>query len=128
MMHKCLYDSLTDHAKTTLIPEGDPQDGPTLFYQVVTVTFTATFIHAQATQHAYQTLSPKRFQYDITKVNSYTRVAFKAIRSASQNGQEVLIKKLYFIIVSIFCIQKDKVTKGLAFLYHVLRELSWVHP
>jgi hypothetical protein len=115
MMSKCVYDSLTDHARTGLISEGVPQDGPTLVYQVVTATFTATFLHAQATRNALQALSPKTFQYDIRKVNNYARVAFNAIRSALQNGQEVSNQEALFYFLTAY--KKIKTPK--AWLFHI---------
>ena len=83
MMYQCVYASLTDEAKTQLIGRSIPSDGPTLFYTVVRSTFTATFSHAQSTREQLMTLHPKKFNYDVAKINDFIRVAFQAINAVT---------------------------------------------
>jgi hypothetical protein len=60
-------------------------------------------------------LSPKQFEYDIIKVNNYARVAFNAIRSASQNGQEVSNQEALFYLFTAY----KKIKSPRAWLSHI---------
>jgi hypothetical protein len=88
IMFICLYSSLGDSAKTTLIGEDFHEDGPTLFIAIMKMTFTATFEHAQATRNKLMVMSPRKFSFNIVTMNKYIRTSILAISDASY-GQAV---------------------------------------
>ena len=97
MMYECLMASTTEEAKSALTSRDQEfhEDGPSLFYHVVSQLFTATFSNAQATRDNLADFHPKRFQYDVIQVNNYISSAVMTLKAASSAGgaitdQEIL--------------------------------------
>ena len=67
MMYECLMASITDEAKSALTSRDNNfhEDGPSLFYHVVSQLFMATFSNAQAARDNLLDFHPKRFKYNI---------------------------------------------------------------
>ena len=100
MMYECLMASITDEAKSALASRGDVDfnnDGPKLFYHLVSELFTATFSNAQATRDKLSEFHPRRFKYDVTQVNNFIRSAIKTLKAASATGGSITDQEiLYF--------------------------------
>ena len=92
--------SITDKAKSSLASRGDVDfnnDGPKLFYHLVSELFTATFSNAQATRDKLSEFHPRRFKYDVTQVNNFIRSAIKTLKAASATGGSITDQEiLYF--------------------------------
>lgn len=102
MMHACIYSSIIEDAKSSIISSGVPEDGPFLFYKVMKESFTATFTHAQATRILLMNLQPKKYSYDVLKVNEQVRISLDAIKVASAQGQGVNNQEALFILFEIY--------------------------
>ena len=79
MMYKCLINSITDEAKSTLAAcELDfLEDGLTLFFHIVNQLITATFSNAQSTHDMLNEFHSKCLKYDIIQVNNYIQAVIK---------------------------------------------------
>ena len=62
MMYECLMASITEEAKLALASRDQEfhEDGPSLFYHVVSQLFTATFSNAQVTHDNLADFHPKQ--------------------------------------------------------------------
>ena len=90
MTYECLMASLSDEIKEKLANLEDVtfhDDGPTLYFYLMSSTFKATFSSAQATRKLLQSYHPKACKYDIKTVNNYIRGAIKTLCSASRGGR-----------------------------------------
>ena len=69
MMYECIMNSLSDDARSNLanhsVDTNFHEDGPLLFYTILTDTFQATFSNAQATRDALLNFQPKRLKYSV---------------------------------------------------------------
>ena len=88
MMYECLMASITEEAKSVLTSRDQDfhEDGPSLFYHVVSQLFTATFSNAQATCDNLADFHPKRFKYNIFQVNNNISSAMMTLKAASLAG------------------------------------------
>ena len=84
MMYECLMASITEEAKSALTSRDQDfhEDGPSLFYHVVSQLFMATFSNAQATHDNLSDFHPKQFKYDIIQVNNYISSAMMTLKAA----------------------------------------------
>ena len=96
-MYDCLMASITEEAKSALMSRDQDfqEDGPSLFYHVVSQLFTATFSNAQATCDNLSDFHPKWFRYDVIQVNNYISSAVMTLKAASSargmiTDQEIL--------------------------------------
>ena len=82
MMYECLMASITEEAKSTLASRDQDfhEDGPSLFFHVVSQLFMATFSNAQATCNNLSDFHPKRFRYDVIQVNNYISSAMMTLK------------------------------------------------
>ena len=99
MMYECLKASITEEAKSALASRDQEfhEDGPSLFYHVVSQLFTATFSNAQATRDNLADFHPKQFRYDVIQVNNYISSAVMALKAASSAGGMIMDQEtLYF--------------------------------
>lgn len=102
MMHACVYNSITDDAKSAIVSGGVPDDGPLLFYKIMLSSFTATFSYAQATRIQLINLQPKKFAYDVLKINDQVRISLDAIKVATVAGQSVSNQEALFYLFEIY--------------------------
>mmetsp|Transcript_26701 Transcript_26701/g.37854 ORF Transcript_26701/g.37854 Transcript_26701/m.37854 type:complete len:442 (+) Transcript_26701:1524-2849(+) len=85
MMYEAINASITGTAHQNLISKQTNstfnlhEDGPTLFYEIMSSTFTTTFTYASTLRIKLQTLSPKDFDYDISAMNNHVTSTFAAI-------------------------------------------------
>ena len=96
-MYECLMASITEEAKSTLASQDQDfhEDGPSLFFHMVSQLFTATFSNAQATRNNLSDFHPKWFRYDVIQVNNYISSAVMTLKAASSargtiTDQEIL--------------------------------------
>ena len=102
MMHECIYASVTGDAKTRLISTLEHhQDGPTTFFTIISSTFTTTFNHSQSIRMSLQTLNPKKFEYNITKVNEFVRLSVPMMKHGS-TGQEISNSEALFYLFNAY--------------------------
>ena len=97
MMYECLMASITEETKFALASRDQDfhEDGPSLFFHVVSQLFTATFSNAQATCDNLSEFHLKWFRYDVIQVNNYISSAVMTLKAASSAGgtitdQEIL--------------------------------------
>ena len=97
MMYECLMASITEEAKSALTSRDQDfqEDGPSLFYHVVSQLFTTTFSNAQATCDNLSDFHLKRFRYAVIQVNNYISSAVMTLKAASSargmiTDQEIL--------------------------------------
>ena len=62
------------------------EDGPSLFFHMVSQLFTATFSDAQATRDNLLDFNPNRLRYDVIQVNNYISSAVMNLKAASSAG------------------------------------------
>ena len=99
MMYECLKASITEEAKSALASRDQEfhEDGPSLFYHVVSQLFTATFSNTQVTHDNLVDFHPKRFRYDVIQVNNYISSAMMTLKAASSaRGTITDQETLYF--------------------------------
>ena len=99
MMYECLMASITEEAKSALASRDQDfhEDGPSLFFHVVSQLFTATFSNAQATCGNLSDFHPKRFRYNVIQVHNYISSAIMTLKAAlSTRGMITDQEILYF--------------------------------
>ena len=99
MMYECLMASITEEAKSALASRDQDfhEDGPSLFFHVVSQLFTATFSNAQATCDNLSDFHPKRFRYDVIQVNNYISSTVMTLKAASSTRGMITDQEfLYF--------------------------------
>jgi hypothetical protein len=84
MMFMCIWDSVDESTKSSLLSDELHQDGPTIFLTIMQKTFTATFAHGQSTRKALTNMNPKKYNNDVVIINNHIRMSMMALRSASQ--------------------------------------------
>ena len=123
MMFECLYGSLIGTAKDRLISEDDMiNDGPTLLYNILTSTFTATFSSAQSTRENLSTFEPRRVKYNVPELNSAIRLAVQKIRSAG----EVMNQEIFHYQFKIYKKIKSP-TEWSSYLMHLENTIGTNH-
>ena len=106
MFYHCLWNSLSSTMKETL--DVDPEltteiqeDGPLLFFKLVTMSQQTTFIQANSMRDQLNTLHPKRFNYNVKSINDFIRRALRIMRAASDNASSPSRQEaLYFIFTT----------------------------
>lgn len=105
MMYECIMASITEEAKSSLASRAEldfHEDGPSLFFHLVSELFTATFSNAQATRDKLSEFHPRRFKYDITQVNNYIRAAIKTLRAAASAGGAITNQEILYFQFKIY--------------------------
>jgi len=103
MMHNCIYASISEEAKSKYISlKGLYQDGPMTLYTILQGTYVATFSHSQSVRMTLQMLHPRKFNYEIVKVNEFVRLSSKAIRQGAPNGQAISDQELMFYLFNAY--------------------------
>ena len=89
--------SITEEAKSALASRDQDfhEDGPSLFFHVVSQLFTATFSNAQATRNNLADFHPKRFRYDVIQVNNYISSAVMTLKAASSAGGTITDQEFF---------------------------------
>ena len=109
MMYECLMASITEEAKLALTSKNNDihEDGPSLFYHVVSQLFTATFLNAQATCDNLLDFHPKRFKYNIIQVNNYISLAVMTLKAASSAGRTITDQEILYFQFKVYKKIKD---------------------
>ena len=104
MMYECLMASITEEAKSALASRDQEfhEDGPSLFYHVVSQLFTATFSSAQATQDNLADFHPKQFRYDVIQVNNYISSAMMTLKAASSAGGTITDQEILYFQFKVY--------------------------
>ena len=104
MMYECLMASITEEAKSALASwdQDFHEDGPSLFFHVVSQLFTTTFSNAQATRDNLADFHPKRFRYDIIQVNNYISSAMMTLKAASSAGGTITDQEILYFQFKIY--------------------------
>ena len=103
MFYHCIWNSLSSSMRESL--DTDPElhneiqeDGPLLFYKLVSMTQETTFIQANAMRDQLNTLHPKKYSYNIKSTNEFIHRALRVMRAASEDGRSPSRQEaLYFI-------------------------------
>ena len=92
MMYECLMASITEEAKSALASwdQDFHEDGPSLFFHVVSQLFTATISNAQATCDNLSDFHLKRFRYGVIQVNNYISSAMMTLKAATSTGGTIM--------------------------------------
>ena len=104
MMYECLMASITDEAKSALASWDNDihEDGPSLFYHMVSQLFTATFSNAQATHDNLSDFHPKRFKYNIIQVNNYISSAVMTLKATSLAGGTITDQEILYFQFKVY--------------------------
>ena len=104
MMYECLMVSITEEAKSALASRDQDfnEDGPSLFFHVVSQLFTATFSNAQATRDNLSDFHPKRFRYDVIQVNSYISSAVMTLKAAASAGGTITDQEIFYFQFKVY--------------------------
>ena len=104
MMYECLMASITEEVKLALASRDHDshEDGPSLFYHVVSPLFTATFSNAQATHDNLSDFHPKWFKYDIIQVNNYISSAVMTLKAASSAGATITDPEILYFQFKVY--------------------------
>ena len=104
MMYECLMASITAEDKLALASRDQEfhEDGPSLFYHVVSQLVTATFSNAQATHDNLADFHPKRFWYDIIQVNNYISCAVMTLKAASSAGGTITDQEILYFQFKVY--------------------------
>ena len=104
MMYECLMASITKEAKSALMSRDQDfhEDGPSLFFHMVSQLFTATFSNAQATHNNLLDFHPKRFRYDVIQVNNYISSAVMTLKAASSAGGTITDQEILYFQFKIY--------------------------
>ena len=98
------HGSITEEAKSALASRDQEfhEDGPSLFYHVVSQLFTATFSNAQATRDNLADFHPKRFRYDVIQVNNYISSAVMTLKAASSAGGTIMDQEILYFQFKVY--------------------------
>ena len=110
--------SITEEVKSALASRDQEfhEDGPSLFYHVVSQLFTATFSNAQATRDNLADFHPKRFRYNVIQVNNYISSAVMTLKAASSAGGTIMDQEILYFQFKVY-----KKIKALAeWMTHIL--------
>ena len=104
MMYECLMASITEEAKSTLVSRDQDfhEDGPSLFFHVVSQLFTTTFSNAQATCDNLSDFHPKRFRYDVIQVNNYISSTVMTLKAASSTRGMITDQEILYFQFKIY--------------------------
>ena len=104
MMYECLMASITEEAKSALASwdQDFHEDGPSLFFHVVSQLFTATFCNAQATHDNLSDFHLKRFCYDVIQVNNYISSAVMTLKAASSAGGTITDQEILYFQFKVY--------------------------
>ena len=96
--------SMTEEAKSALTSRDQEfhEDGPSLFYSVVSQLFTATFSNAQVTCDNLADFHPKRFRYDVTQVNNYISSAVMTLKADSSTGGMITDQEILYFQFKVY--------------------------
>ena len=98
MMYECLMASIA----LTSRDQDFHEDGPSLFFHMVSQLFTATFSNAQATHDNLLDFHPKRFRYDVIQVNNYISSAVMTLKAASSAGGTITDQEILYFQFKIY--------------------------
>ena len=104
MMYECLMASITEEAKSALASRDQEfhEDGPSLFYHMVSQLFTATFSNAQVTCDNLADFHPKQFRYDVIQVNNYISSTVKTLKAASSAGGTITDQEILYFQFKVY--------------------------
>ena len=106
MMYECIMNSMSDDARSNLanrsVDTNFHEDGPLLFYTILTDTFQATFSNAQATRDALLNFQPKRLKYNVLDINNHIRGCVKTLRAASTLGTRLTDQEIFYFQFKIY--------------------------
>ena len=104
MMYECLMASITEEAKLALASRDQDfhEDGPSLFYHVVSQLFTATFSNAQATHDNFSDFHLKSFKYNIIQVNNYISSTVMTLKAASSTGGTITYQEILYFQFKVY--------------------------
>ena len=96
--------SITKEAKSALTSRDQDfhEDGPSLFYNVVSQLFTATFSNAQATCDNLLDFHLKRFKYDVIQVNNYISSAVMTLKAALSAGGTITDQEILYFQFKVY--------------------------
>ena len=96
--------SITEEAKSALVSREQDfhEDGPSLFFHVVSQLFTATFSNAQVTRDNLSDFHPKRFRYDVIQVNNYISSAVMTLKAASSAGGTITDQEILYFQFKVY--------------------------
>ena len=104
MMYKFLMASITEEAKSALSSRDQDfhEDGPSLFYHVVSQLFMATFSNAQATRDNLLDFHPKLLKYNIIQVNNCISSAVMTLKAASSAGGTITDQEILYFQFKVY--------------------------
>ena len=104
MMYECIMASITEEAKSVLASRDQEfhEDGPSVFYHVVSQLFTATFSKAQLTHDNLADFHPKPFWYDVIQVNNYISSAMMTRKAASSAGGMITDQEILYFQFKVY--------------------------
>ena len=91
-------------AKSTLASRDQDfhENGPSLFYHVVSKLFTTTFSNTQVTRDNLSDFHPRRFRYDIIQVNNYISSAMMTLKAASSAGGTITDQEILYFQFKVY--------------------------
>ena len=104
MMYECLMTSIIEEAKLALASRDHDfhEDGPSLFYHVVSQLLMATFSNAQATHDNLSDFHLKWFKYDVIQVNNYISSTVMTLKAASSTGGTVTDQEILYFQFKVY--------------------------
>ena len=123
MMYNCLFSSIVQNAKEELLTSDEklPEDGPTLFFMVISRTYVATFHNAQAARSLLNKLHPKNYNFDLQKFHAAVRLLKKDVQSSPDN--QASESELIFYLLAAY--QKIKQPPEWAsFVHYLFNDMS----
>ena len=118
MMYECLMASITEEAKSTIASRDQDfhEDGPSIFFHVVSQLFTAPFSNAQATRDNLSDFHPKWFRYDVIQVNNYISSAVMTLKAALSAGGTITDQEILYFQFKVY----KKITAPAEWTSHIL--------
>ena len=103
-MYECLMASITKEAKSALVSRDQDfhEDGPSLFFHMVSQLFTATFSNAQATRDNLSDFHPKRFRYYVIQVDNYISSAVMTLKAASSARGTITDQEILYLQFKVY--------------------------
>ena len=96
--------SITEEAKSALASRDQDfhEDGPSLFYHVVSQLFIATFSNAQATRDNLSDFHLKQFKYDVIQVIDYISSAVMTLKAALSAGGTITDQEILYFQFKVY--------------------------
>ena len=96
--------SITEEAKSALTSRDKDfhEDGPSLFYHVVSQLFTTTFSNTKVTHDNLSDFHLKQFKYDVIQVNNYISSTVMTVKAASSAGGTITDQEILYFQFKVY--------------------------